>query len=115
MTDMNVYMLKMHFSPETAGEPASVQRDVENAIRGVLKGSFLINQFSRVSEPYADTGLMAIICSEEVAETLRAKNGQLGIDTLVLDEGRTERRQKAQSLRETHVNYLGALRLVARI
>lgn len=116
-TDMNVYMLKMQFSPEAVGEPAVTQQNVENSFRTALKGTELVMEFSRVSEPDAETGLMAVICSENAANALREKGEDLGIESLVLNEGRTERRQKALALaeRDNGVNYVAAIHMVARI
>ena len=90
---MNVYMLRTEFSPQSVGAPEVVQQQVENKLRGALKGTELVNEFSRVSAPYKD-GLMAVVCSEDAAAVLRAQQG-LGIESLVLDEGRTARRHAA--------------------
>ncbi len=92
---MNVYMLTAEFTPETVRAPAVVQQQFEDAFRKVLKGSALVEEFSRVSVPDKATGKMAVVCSEEVAQLLRTKSDELAIESLVLDEGRTERRRMA--------------------
>lgn len=96
---MNVYMLKAEFSPESVGAPATVQQQFEDAFRKALKGSALVQEFSRVSMPLAETGQMAVVCSEGVAQYLRAQSDALGIEYLVLDEGRTARRRMAYESR----------------
>lgn len=92
---MNVYMLTTEFTPETTRAPAIVQQQYEDTFRRLLKGSALVQEFSRVSLPDKATGRMAVVCSEEVAQLLRAKSDELSIESLVLDEGRTERRRQA--------------------
>ncbi len=92
---MNVYMLTTEFTPETVRAPAVVQQQFEDAVRKLIKGSPLVQEFSRVSMPDTQTGRMAVVCSEEVAQLLRDKSDDLAIESLVLDEGRTERRRQA--------------------
>ncbi len=91
---MNVYTLTTPFTSESMRSPGTVQRQYENAFRRALKGSALVQEFSRVSSPDAHTGQMAVVCSEAAATFLRARR-DLGITALVLDAGRTERRQLA--------------------
>ncbi len=95
---MNVYMLKPRFSTESLGSPADAKQHTEDAFRGALKGTPLVNEFSRVSEPNETTGLMAVVCSEEAAEALRQQSEALGIESLVIDQGRTDRLQKIQPM-----------------
>ncbi|MCM2343582.1 MAG: hypothetical protein NDJ24_03400 [Alphaproteobacteria bacterium] len=88
----NVYMLKMDFSPETIGQPDQVRSHVENTLRKALGEKGLADQFSRVSEPYERLDMqMAVVCSAEAAQQLRALDRELGIESLVLEEGRTAR------------------------
>ena len=113
---MNVYMLKTRFSAQSLGTPAEAKQQTENAFRGVLKGTPLVNQFSRVSEPNEETGLMAVVCSEEAAVALREQSEALGIESLVIDQGRTSRLHLAQPrLTENGGQYAVRLALVARI
>ncbi len=92
---MNVYMLTAEFNTESVHAPANVQQQFENAFRKALKGSALVEEFSRVSAPDTHTGQMAVVCSEGVAQFLRTKSNDLGIESLVLDQGRTSRRRMA--------------------
>lgn len=92
---MNVYMLTADFTAESTRAPAIVQQQFENAFRKALKGSALVQEFSRVSVPDAHTGKMAVVCSEDAAQFLRTQGEDLGIESLVLDEGRTNRRRMA--------------------
>lgn len=90
----NVYMLKMDFSPETTGQPDQVRGHVENLLRKALAEKGLADQFSRVSEPYERLDMqMAVVCSEKAAQELRAMDQALGIESLILEEGRTARLQ----------------------
>lgn len=113
---MNVYMLKSRFSAESLGSPADAKQQTENAFRGALKGTPLVNEFSRVSEPNETTGLMAVVCSEEAAVALRQQSETLGIESLVIDQGRTDRLKKIQPMLEQNTGaYAARLALVARI
>lgn len=93
---MNVYMLTTTFAAESA-RPATttLQQHFENVFRKALKGSALVGEFSRVSIPDEKTGKMAVVCTEDVAQFLRTNSDDLAIGSLVLDEGRTERRRLA--------------------
>lgn len=96
---MNVYMLTAEFTAETVRAPAIVQQQFEDAFRKALKGSALVEEFSRVSVPDVQTGKMAVVCSEDVAQFLRGQSDNLAIESLVLDEGRTQRRRMAYANR----------------
>lgn len=113
---MNVYMLKTRSSSEPQGSPAEVKQLTENAFRGALKGTPLVSEFSRVSEPYEKTGLMAVVCSEDAATALRGMSDDLGIESLVFDEGRTDRLKKVQPIiRRADNGYAVGLALAARL
>jgi len=113
---MNVYMLKSRFSSESLGSPADAKQQTENAFRGALKGTPLVNEFSRVSEPNETTGLMAVVCSEGAAVALRQQSEALGIESLVIDQGRTDRLQKIQPMLAQNGNvHTVRLALAARI
>ena len=86
---MNVYMLTSLFASETVDAPKALQSHVENTFRRALGAVDMADQFSRVSLPYADRGMqMAVVCSESAAKKLRGIEA-LGIESLVLDIGRT--------------------------
>ncbi len=87
---MNVYMLTTQFAPETVGKPKAIQSHVESTLRNALRAENMADEFSRVSLPYADRGMqMAVVCTEEAAAVLRQKSDDLGIESLILDQGRT--------------------------
>lgn len=90
---LNVYMLTTDFSAH-ALSPDQTQQRFENAFRKALKGTLLVNEFSRVSPPDQSSGKMAVICSEGVAAVLRTRT-DLGVQELTLDKDRTHRRHMA--------------------
>lgn len=90
---MNVYTLTAGSSVESALSPQEFQKHFENSFRKALKGSPLVNEFSRVSEPHEETGRMSVVCSGKVADFLCAQDN-LGIKSFVLDKERTERARK---------------------
>lgn len=92
---MNVYMLKTTFLPAASDTSMPIERHIEHAFRTALRGTDTVNEFSRVSAPDSDTGLMAVVCSEEAARFLRARSEELGLESLTYDEGRTARRHAA--------------------
>ncbi len=97
---MNVYMLKTQFSPETLGDAEAARKQVENTLRKALGAENMADQFSRVSMPYEDQDMkMAVVCSEEAAQKLRAMAADLDIASLDKDEGRTTRLRAVSGLR----------------
>lgn len=88
----NVYMLKTHFTPESIGDAEGLRNHVECSLRKALGARDMADQFSRVSLPCADEGMqMAVVCTEDAAEALRAMARTLRIESLTMHEGRTSR------------------------
>lgn len=91
---MNVYILRPCFSSHAFAKPEKLQEHLSEAFSNLLAQHNMNSAFKSVSQPYANNSV-AIICTAEAAAVLERAKDDLKISSLTLDEGRTQRRQRA--------------------